>query len=51
MQLVTSLTIGSGGYFSDQQPRRANNQAYDEGARARLWRLSEELTGTRRAGN
>ena len=47
MQLVTSPDIGSGGYFSGQRPWRANAQAYDEEARARLWRLSEELTGTR----
>ena len=47
MQLVTSPDIGSGGYFSGLQRRRANAQAYDGGARAKLWRLSEELTGTR----
>jgi hypothetical protein len=47
MQLVTSPDIGSGGYFSGLQRRRANAQAYDEEARAKLWRLSEELTGTR----
>ena len=47
MQLVTSPDIGSGGYFSGQRRARANAQAYDEEARGRLWRLSEELTGTR----
>ena len=47
MQLVTSPDIGSGGYFSGLQRRRANAQAYDGEARAKLWRLSEELTGTR----
>ena len=47
MQLVTSPDIGSGGYFSGLRPRRANDQAYDEEARAMLRRLSEELTGTR----
>ena len=47
MQLVTSPDIGSGGYFSGLNRRRANAQAYDEEARAKLWRLSEELTGTR----
>ena len=45
MQLVTSPDIGSGGYFVGQRASRANSQAYDEDARARLWRLSEELTG------
>ena len=47
MQLVTSPDIGSGGYFTGLRPTRANAQAYDERARARLKRLSEELTGTR----
>ena len=47
MQLVTSPDIGSGGYFVGLRASRANAQAYDEEARARLWRLSEELTGTR----
>ena len=47
MQLVTSPDIGSGGYFNGLRRSRANVQAYDEEARARLWRLSEELTGTR----
>lgn len=45
MQLVTSPDIGSGGYFVGLRSGRANDQAYDEEARARLWRLSEELTG------
>ncbi len=45
MALVTSPDIGSGGYFVGLRPGRANDQAYDEEARARLWRLSEELTG------
>jgi len=44
MQLVTSPDIGSGGYFVGQRASHANAQAYDEKARARLWRLSEELT-------
>ena len=47
MQLVTSPDIGSGGYFVGLRASRANAQAYDEEARARLWSLSEELTGTR----
>ena len=45
MQLVTSPDIGSGGYFSGLNRRRANAQAYDEEARAKLWALSVELTG------
>ena len=46
MQLVTSPDIGSGGYFSGLRRSRANAQAYDEEARAKLQRLSEELTWT-----
>jgi NAD(P)-dependent dehydrogenase (short-subunit alcohol dehydrogenase family) len=45
MQLITSPDIGSGRYFNQLQPARANPQAYDEEARAELRRLSEELTG------
>jgi NAD(P)-dependent dehydrogenase (short-subunit alcohol dehydrogenase family) len=45
MQLVTSPDIGSGGYFLGLRRARANNQAYDEEARGKLWALSEELTG------
>lgn len=44
MQLVTE-DIGSGNYFVRQRSVRANRQAYDDEARARLWKLSEELTG------
>ena len=47
MQLVTSPDIGSGGYFTGLRPTRANAQAYDAQARARLKRLSEQLTGAR----
>jgi len=46
MHLVTD-EVGSGGYFNGLQPARANGQAYDSEARARLWALSEELTGAR----
>ncbi len=46
MQLITSPDMGSGGYFNRLRPARANDQAYDEEARAKLRRLSEELTGT-----
>jgi hypothetical protein len=45
MQLVTSPDIGSGGYFNGLRISRANAQAYDEEARAKLWELSVELTG------
>jgi NAD(P)-dependent dehydrogenase (short-subunit alcohol dehydrogenase family) len=45
MQLVVSPDIGSGGYYNGLRPARANEQAYDADARARLRRLSEELTG------
>ena len=47
MQLVTSPDVGSGGYFTGLRPTRANAQAYDAEARARLKRLSEQLTGAR----
>jgi NAD(P)-dependent dehydrogenase (short-subunit alcohol dehydrogenase family) len=33
----------TGRYFDGQREARANRQAYDEGARKRLWDLSEEL--------
>jgi len=45
MRLITSPDIGSGGYFNRMRPARANDQAYDEEARRKLRRLSEELTG------
>lgn len=44
MQLVTE-DIGSGNYFVRQRSVSANRQAYDDEARAQLWKLSEELTG------
>ena len=47
MQLITSSDIGTGGYFNRLRPARANDQDYDEEARAKLRMLSEELTGTR----
>jgi NAD(P)-dependent dehydrogenase (short-subunit alcohol dehydrogenase family) len=37
--------LESGLFFRGLEPARANPQAYDETARARLHRLSEELTG------
>ncbi|CAA9434739.1 MAG: Short-chain dehydrogenase/reductase SDR [uncultured Rubrobacteraceae bacterium] len=35
----------TGRYFDGTREARANRQAYDEGARKRLWALSEELSG------
>jgi NAD(P)-dependent dehydrogenase (short-subunit alcohol dehydrogenase family) len=35
----------SGRYFNGTREARADPQAYDEGARERLWELSERLTG------
>ena len=45
MNLITSGGIESGRYFSGMRPSRAQGQAYDEEARARLRALSLELTG------
>jgi NAD(P)-dependent dehydrogenase (short-subunit alcohol dehydrogenase family) len=45
IQLIVSPDIGSGGYYSGLRAARANAQAYDEDARARLRRLSETLAG------
>ena len=50
MQVVDSDDFESGQYFSGLTPRRANDQAYDPEARARLRELSEELTGVRFEG-
>jgi NAD(P)-dependent dehydrogenase (short-subunit alcohol dehydrogenase family) len=47
LQLVRSDEIEGGQYFRGLVPARANEQAYDLDARARLKRLSEELTGIR----
>ncbi len=47
MQLVDSDDYESGQYFSGLRPTRANDQAYDAGARTRLKRVSQELTGIR----
>jgi len=47
MRLITEPDLESGQYFSVQRPTRANQQAYDEEARAMLRRLSMELTGMR----
>lgn len=45
LHLVASPDVGTGGYFNGTRPAQANPQAYDEAARARLRRLSDELTG------
>ncbi len=45
LQLVQAPDMGSGLYFIGQKPGRAHPQAYDAEARARLKKLSEELTG------
>jgi len=49
MQLAvgTALTGRSGLYFNQMNEARANQQAYDEAARKRLWDLSTELTTAR----
>ena len=47
MQLVVSTEIDGGQFFRGLEPARANAQAYDLEARARLKRLSQELTGSR----
>ena len=47
MQVVDSDDFESGQYFSGLNPAEANDQAYDPEARARLKRLSQELTGIR----
>ncbi len=39
------LTGVTGKFFDRSRPARANDQAYDEAARAELWRRSVELTG------
>ena len=44
LHLVNVPAVGSGGYFDGTRPARANGQVYDEAARDRLMRLSEELT-------
>ena len=47
MQLVESTEIEGGQFFRGLVPARANAQAYDDEARARLKTLSQELTGIR----
>jgi NAD(P)-dependent dehydrogenase (short-subunit alcohol dehydrogenase family) len=45
MRLVTAPGIETGQYFNGLSPARANTQAYDEQARARLRALSVRLVG------
>lgn len=45
LNLITAPDLDSGQYFNGLMPARANDQAYDDKARARLRRLSEELIG------
>jgi NAD(P)-dependent dehydrogenase (short-subunit alcohol dehydrogenase family) len=47
MRLATSPELEgvTGRYFDGTREGRADSQAYDEGARERLWDLSEELCG------
>jgi len=45
MNLVTSPDLESGQFFNGLRPGRANAQAYDEAARAKLRELSSRLTG------
>ncbi|MEJ2239055.1 MAG: SDR family oxidoreductase [Gemmatimonadales bacterium] len=47
MQLITSTEIDGGQFFDGLEPARANDQAYDLEARAKLEKLSKELTGSR----
>lgn len=45
MQQIVGKDIGTGQYFNGLKPARANAQAYDEQARARLREASMKLTG------
>jgi NAD(P)-dependent dehydrogenase (short-subunit alcohol dehydrogenase family) len=45
MNLITSREVQTGQYFGGMRPARAQRQAYDETARAKLRALSLELTG------
>lgn len=47
VRLATASDVQNGQYYNGQQPTRANAQAYDEDARARLRALSDRLTGGR----
>lgn len=45
VMFVATKAEGSGRFYNRLQPAEAHAQANDEEARARLWALSEELTG------
>jgi NAD(P)-dependent dehydrogenase (short-subunit alcohol dehydrogenase family) len=45
MNLVTGTDLVNGGFYNGMSVGRANAQAYDEAARARLRELSRRLTG------
>ena len=47
LRLLNEPGVGTGRYFDVFDPARANDQAYDAAVRARLMRLSAELTGRR----
>jgi len=47
LHLVSGEDLGTGIYFNQMTPDRANDQAYDQGARDRLRALAERLTGGR----
>ncbi|MDH3733760.1 MAG: SDR family NAD(P)-dependent oxidoreductase [Gemmatimonadota bacterium] len=51
MQLIVSDEIEGGQFFNQMNPARANDQAYDLEARARLRKLSQDLTGSGRANS
>ncbi len=50
MQLITSAGLEGGQFFNGLRPARAQAQAYEREARARLERLSQELTGVGAGG-
>jgi len=47
MYLIDENDLGSGGYFNQTNPTRANQQAYDKNTRQRLRALAERLTAAR----
>jgi NAD(P)-dependent dehydrogenase (short-subunit alcohol dehydrogenase family) len=47
MNLITNPNVGTGGFFDQTSPARADAQAYDAEARRRLRELSQRLTGQR----
>jgi len=47
MYLIDGDDLGTGGYFNQRTPTRANPQAYEEQAREHLRTLTERLTVAR----